>query len=119
VISPFIAATLVRTCDAVRIETSLREKSCAKSSASPFGVNLMEPLLSGRSSVPIGVGRLMMRTKADSPLSEATADADKSGDLGIISYFGDDCPSVGMSDEQHRTVLKIYGPPRSKNIVCE
>src|SRR5271156_4772609 len=74
VISPFIAATLVGICVAVRTAISLAERSCAKSSAIPLGVSFRKPLLSGRSSEPIGVGTLVMRPKADSPLSGATAD---------------------------------------------
>src|SRR3984957_16133164 len=74
VTSPFIAATLVGTCVAVKTSISLAERSCAKSSAIPLDVSLRKPLLSGRSSEPIGVGTLVMRAKADSPLSGATAD---------------------------------------------
>src|SRR5580704_5435247 len=74
VTSPFIAATLIGTCVAVRIAISLAERSCAKSSAIPLGVSLRKPLLSGRSSEPMGVGTLVMRPKAVSPVSGATAD---------------------------------------------
>src|ERR1700721_2417422 len=74
VTSPFMAATLVGTCVAVRTSISLAERSCGKSSAIPLDVSLRKPLLSGRSSEPIGVGTLVMRPKADSPLSGATAE---------------------------------------------
>src|ERR1700722_3829569 len=74
VTSPFIAATLVGICVAVKIAISLLERSCAKSSAIPLGVSLRKPLLSGRSSESMGVGTLVIRPKADSPLSGATAD---------------------------------------------
>src|SRR5580698_2521166 len=74
VISPFIAVTLVGTSVAVRTSISFAERSCAKSSAIPLGVSLRKPLLSGRSSEPIGVGTLVMRPRVDSPASGATAD---------------------------------------------
>src|SRR5271156_3762893 len=68
------AAPFVGPCGAVSTSFSVFGKSCAKSSAIPFGVIDRNPCASGRSSAPSGAGGyglLILTTDSPSPGAKA------------------------------------------------
>ncbi len=85
----------------------------------PFSVSLRNPDASGLSSAPTGDCGTLFNTCdcGFSGIWRKGSDVNESPDLWIVTRFGDDNSSVGVTDQKHGTIRKSNGSLRCGNIV--